>query len=47
MTATMRILAYWTTTDLGDEYVRIGEGTIMLSLKKIVKTVAFNILKST
>lgn len=39
MTVAMRMLAYVTTADLGDEYVRIDESTTMLSLKKIVKMV--------
>ena len=39
ITAALRMLAYGVTADFMDEYVRIGESTVMKSLKKFVKAV--------
>ncbi|XP_042958339.1 uncharacterized protein LOC122293939 [Carya illinoinensis] len=39
MTAAIRMLAYGVTADLMDEYVRIGESTARLSMKKFVKAI--------
>ena len=39
MIAALRILAYGVTVDFMDEYVRIGENTTMMSLKKFVAAV--------
>jgi len=39
MIITLRMLAYRVTVDFMDEYVRIGENTAMMSLKKIVAVV--------
>ncbi|KAF5464601.1 hypothetical protein F2P56_014670 [Juglans regia] len=39
ITAAIRMLAYGVTTDLMDEYVRIGESTARLSMKKFVKAI--------
>ncbi|XP_042944505.1 uncharacterized protein LOC122278377 [Carya illinoinensis] len=45
MTAAIRMLEYGVTTDLMDEYVRIGESTARLSMKKFVKAIV-SILRS-
>jgi hypothetical protein len=42
MTAAIRMLAYGTMADFCDEYVSIGETTVMKYLKKFVKTVVSN-----
>ena len=42
MTTAIRMLAYGTTADLCDEYVSIGETTVMKCLKKFVKAVVLN-----
>ncbi|XP_035547298.1 uncharacterized protein LOC108998374 [Juglans regia] len=39
ITAAIRMLAYGVTADLMDEYVRIGESTARLSMKKFVKAI--------
>ncbi|XP_042943736.1 uncharacterized protein LOC122277709 [Carya illinoinensis] len=39
MTAAIRMLVYGATADLMDEYVRIGESTARLSMKKFVKAI--------
>ncbi|XP_018807219.2 uncharacterized protein LOC108980674 [Juglans regia] len=39
MTVAIRMLAYGVTADLMDEYLRIGETTARLSLKKFVKAI--------
>ncbi|XP_042959567.1 uncharacterized protein LOC122294710 [Carya illinoinensis] len=39
MTTAIRMLAYGITADLMDEYVRIGESTARLSMKKFVKAI--------
>ncbi|XP_042992160.1 uncharacterized protein LOC122318667 [Carya illinoinensis] len=39
MIVAIRMLAYGVTTDLLDEYVRIGESTTRLSMKKFVKAI--------
>nr|XP_017217026.1 PREDICTED: uncharacterized protein LOC108194578 [Daucus carota subsp. sativus] len=38
-TATMRMLAYGISTDVVDDYVRIGEGTAVEALKKFVSNI--------
>jgi hypothetical protein len=45
MIAAIRMLAYGTTADLCDEYVKIGESTAMECLKKFVKAVVSNFSK--
>ncbi|RWR88466.1 nuclease [Cinnamomum micranthum f. kanehirae] len=42
MIAAIRMLAYGGTTDLCDEYLRIGESTALKSLKKFVKAMITN-----
>ena len=39
ITVALRMLAYGVTADFMDEYVRMGESTVMESLKKFVKAV--------
>ncbi|XP_074356322.1 uncharacterized protein LOC141696028 [Apium graveolens] len=39
MTAALRMLAYGTTSDVVDDYVRIGESTIIESLRRFVKSI--------
>ena len=39
ITAAYRILAYGTPTDSVDEYIRIGESTVIESLRRFVKVV--------
>ncbi|XP_052206828.1 uncharacterized protein LOC127811162 [Diospyros lotus] len=39
ITAAYRILAYGTLTDSVDEYIRIGESTAILSLRRLVKAI--------
>ena len=38
-TAAFRVLCYWITGDAVDEYVRIGESTIIESVKRLVRGV--------